>query len=168
MENQVEIKEVKVKEVKISKVRMALKMTRLFLWTIRKRTWFLPDLEEITVDELHDRMDSNSNLPLLIDTRGEKGINEAFDFKGKKFGHIPNSQPVSVMKLATHFEDLPKDTEIVTICPGGGMSLVAVDVLEAADFSNVKSLKGGLMLWEKKGYPLEITSNGEKNTPNGE
>ena len=166
MVNKMEDKD-KVKEKKISKLRMGLKLMRLFLYRVIKRRWYLPNLEEITVDELHDRMNSNSNLPLLIDTRDEKDFNGAFDYKGEIYGHIPNSKPISIMKLVANLEDLPKDTEIVTICPGGGMSLVGVDILVAAEFQDVKSLKGGLMLWHKKGYPI-ITSNGEKNAPNGE
>ncbi|MHA2096448.1 MAG: rhodanese-like domain-containing protein [Candidatus Hodarchaeales archaeon] len=154
----------KIKEVEMSKFRMILKLTRLFLWTIRKRTWFLPELTEITVDELHDRMISNTGLPLLIDTRGEKGFTQAFDMKGKKFGHIPNSQPIGLRELISKVGNHPKDTEMVTICPGGGMSLVAVDVLINAGFEDVKSLKGGIMLWEKRGYPI-ITTSGVEESP---
>ena len=46
-----------------------------------------------------------------------------------------------------------KDKEIVTMCPGGGLSLVAVDILTKAGFKGSKSLKGGTDLWHKKGYP---------------
>ncbi|MHA2156894.1 MAG: rhodanese-like domain-containing protein [Candidatus Hodarchaeales archaeon] len=155
----------KTKEVEMSKFRMILKLTRLFLWTIRKRTWFLPELTEITVDELHDRMVSNSDLPLLIDTRGEKGFTQAFDMKGKKFGHIPNSQPIGLRELTSKVANHPKDTEMVTICPGGGMSLVAVDVLISAGFEDVKSLKGGIMLWEKRGYPIDQSLATSESNP---
>ena len=155
----------KITTAEMSKLRMFLKLTRLFLWTIRKRTWFLPELTEITVDELHDRMISNSDLPLLIDTRGEKSFNLAFDMKGKKFGHIPNSQPIGLRELISKVGNHPKDTEMVTICPGGGMSLVAVDVLINAGFEDVKSLKGDIMLWEKRGYPITTTSGVEEASP---
>ncbi len=62
----------KIKEMKIGKRKLFFKMMRLFLYRVRKRSWFLPDLDEITVDELQERMNSNSNLPLLLDTLGEK------------------------------------------------------------------------------------------------
>jgi tRNA 2-thiouridine synthesizing protein A len=146
-----------VKEVKISKRKMAFKMIRLFLWTIRKRKWFLPGLDEITADELFERM--NSNLPpLLLDVRGEKEFNGGGEDKYEKYGHIPNATHVPIMELTANLEDLPKDKEIVTICPGGGMSLVAVDILVEAEFQDVKSLKGGIWAWQKKGYPLITTS----------
>ena len=47
-----------------------------------------------------------------------------------------------------------REREIVTMCPGGGLSLVAVEVLTEAGFRNVKSLKGGTDEWYEKGYPL--------------
>ena len=49
------------------------------------------------------------------------------------------------MELASNFEDLQsfKDKEIVTICQGGGMALIAVEIMAEADFKDVKSLKGG-------------------------
>ncbi|OLS16910.1 MAG: hypothetical protein HeimC3_37830 [Candidatus Heimdallarchaeota archaeon LC_3] len=59
------------------------------------------------------------------------------------------------MKLAEKLDDLEefKEQEIVTLCPGGGKSLVAVEIMNKAGFKDVKSLKGGIWLLEKKGYP---------------
>ncbi|MHA2304731.1 MAG: rhodanese-like domain-containing protein, partial [Candidatus Hodarchaeales archaeon] len=82
-----------------------------------------------------------------------------------KYGHIPNSRQIFVSELPLKFEELQpfKDKEIVTLCPGGGMSLVAVDVLVEAGFTDVKSLKGGIRAWRKKGYPLITTSEEEES-----
>ena len=148
----------KIKKIKISKLRMSLKFIRLFLYRIRKRTWFLPSTSEITVDQLYDRM--NSNLPpLLIDLRGE----DEFNGKGQNsymtiFGHIKNAKRMGILRLASNFDNFPKEDEIVTICPGGGMSLIAVEIMIEAGFKDVKSLKGGIVEWNKKGYPLTTTS----------
>jgi len=110
------------------------------------------DLEwtEITVDELLDHVHSDQP-PLLIDVRSPG------EYAGG-YGHLPNARSIPVMELESHFEELEpfKETEIVTMCPGGGMSLVAVDILEKAGFKDVKSLQGGTDLWHKSGYP---TSN---------
>ncbi len=145
--------ESKVKEVKTSKVKMAFKMIRLFLWSIRKLRWYLPGLDEITADELFERMNS-SEPPLIVDLRADEDFNGRGTNKYDKHGHIPNAMQVSIMELTAKLEDLPKDKEIVTLCPGGGMSLVAVEVLVKAGFQNVKSLKGGIWAWAKKEYPL--------------
>ncbi|MBC8274182.1 MAG: rhodanese-like domain-containing protein [Chloroflexi bacterium] len=118
----------------------------LLKWLLR-----IHDLPEITVDELFDRVNSD-DPPLMIDIR------DAADFDGtgySKYGHIPNSRSIDILKLASNFENLApfREKEIVTMCPGGGLSLAAVEILTEAGFTDVKSLKGGIGLWHKKGYP---------------
>ena len=102
---------------------------------------------EINVDELFDRVNSDQP-PLLIDVRSPA------EFDGG-YGHLPNALSIPVLELESNFEELEpfKEKEIVTMCPGGGMSLVAVEILEKAGFKDVKSLKGGTDLWYKSGYP---------------
>ena len=118
----------------------------LIKWLLR-----IHDLPEITVDELFDRVNSDQP-PLLIDIR------DAADFNGvgySKYGHIPDARSIDILALESKLEDLQsfKNKEIVTICPGGGLSLAAVEILTEAGFSDVKSLKGGMNLWHKRGYP---------------
>ncbi len=102
---------------------------------------------EITVDELFERVNSDQP-PLLIDVRSPK------EFDGG-YGHISNARSIPVLELESNFEDLEpfREKEIVTMCPGGGLSLAAVEILTEAGFTDVKSLKGGIGLWRKKGYP---------------
>ncbi|MFX1251386.1 MAG: sulfurtransferase TusA family protein [Promethearchaeota archaeon] len=104
---------------------------------------------EITVDELLDRINSEQP-PLLLDIRT---VQEYTD------GHIPNARQIAVTGIKSNLEDLQhfKEKEIVTICPGGGLSLVAVDILVEAGFNDVKSLQGGMDLWSEKGYPTTTT-----------
>ncbi len=100
---------------------------------------------EITVDELHDRFNS-IQPPLILDIRTVKEYTD---------GHIPTARQIAVTEIKSNLENLQsfKEKEIVTLCPGGGLSLVAVDILVDADFKDVKSLKGGMDLWTEKGYP---------------
>ncbi len=130
-----------------------------YVFTVFKKHWKIlikwllriHNLPEITVDELFDRVNSDQS-PLLIDIR------DAADFNGTgyaTYGHIPNARSITILELESKIEDLQpfKDKEIVTICPGGGLSLAAVEILTEAGFTDVKSLKGGIGLWHKKGYP---------------
>ena len=114
----------------------------LLKWLLR-----IHDLPEITVDDLFNRVNSDQP-PLLIDIR------DAADYNGG-YGHIPNARSIDILQLESKLEDLQpfKDKEIVTMCPGGGLSLAAVEILTEAGFTDVKSLKGGIGLWHKKGYP---------------
>jgi len=76
------------------------------------------------------------------------------------YGHIPDAVSIPMLMLESKLDELEeyKEKEIVTMCPGGGLSLVAVDILQEAGFGDVKSLKGGTDEWIKKGFPLESTS----------
>ena len=48
----------KTEEKKISKVKMFFKFTKLFLYKIVKRKWYIPAVSEMTVDQLNDRINS--------------------------------------------------------------------------------------------------------------
>ncbi|MHA2032772.1 MAG: rhodanese-like domain-containing protein [Candidatus Hodarchaeales archaeon] len=125
---------------------------RIFGKLVVHRCWnFNKCWTEITVDELFDRFNSD-NPPLILDIRSAQEFNDAD-------GHIPNSKSIPIVNLKSNFEELQpfKEKEIVTICPGGGMSMIAVDILEKAGFTDAKSLHGGLDLWKEKGYPITTT-----------
>jgi len=119
--------------------------------TLIKWIFHISGLPEITVDELYERVNSEQP-PLMIDIRSVE------DYNGtgySKYGHIPNARSIDILQLESRIEELQsfKDKEIVTMCPGGGLSLAAVEILTEAGFKDVKSLKGGTNLWHKKGYP---------------
>ncbi|UCG90436.1 MAG: sulfurtransferase TusA family protein [Candidatus Heimdallarchaeota archaeon] len=149
----------------VSKLTMFRKLLRLWLWSIIKRRWYLPEISEITVDELFDRFNGNT-LPILLDLRDLVEFYGNGEYKYEKYGHIPNSKWFRLMELSSRLDDLEefKDKEIVTICQGGGMSLVAVQIMIEAGFTDVKSLKSGIKGWKKKGYPL-IKSNEDELPP---
>jgi rhodanese-related sulfurtransferase len=122
----------------------------LLKWILR-----IHDYPETTVDELYERVKSDQP-PLLIDIRTVE------DYNGtgySKYGHIPNARLIPMLELESKLGDLEeyKEKEIVTMCPGGGLSLAAVDVMREAGFKDVKSLKGGTDAWHRKGYPTTKT-----------
>ena len=145
----------KIKEIKISKLRMFLKFVRMYLYKFIKRRWYLPAVSEMTVDQLFERVNSDLS-PILIDVTEPKfygtGQNK---LDNVQTGYIPNAKLIPILQLSANLEDLQPylEKEIVTICPGGGMSLIAVDIMAEAGFQNVKSLTGGMELWVKKVYP---------------
>jgi adenylyltransferase/sulfurtransferase len=106
---------------------------------------------EITVDELKKSLDSKTPL-LMIDIRP---FDDYMGTGDSKYGHIPNALSIPMLELESKLDELEeyKDKEIVTMCPGGGLSLAAVDIMQEAGFKKVKSLKGGTDAWHKKGYP---------------
>ncbi len=105
---------------------------------------------EITVDELAERLESDPPA-LLIDVRSGE------DFNGG-YGHLPGARLIPMLELESRLDELEeyREKEVVTMCPGGGLSLVAVDIMNEAGFKDVKSLTGGTDMWHQKGYPTTL------------
>ena len=153
----------KIENVKIGKFRMGLKFVKIFFFVIFRRKWYLPGVSEITADQLHERI-SSDDPPIIVDTRDRA---EFYGGEGswRKYGHINNSKSIPIMKLSNNLEKLSEyeEKDFVTICPGGGMSLVAAEIMVKAGFKDVKSLKGGIDDWDRKGYPT--TTDLDPNYP---
>jgi TusA-related sulfurtransferase/rhodanese-related sulfurtransferase len=151
-----------VKEVKITKFKMYMKYAKIILNRLFRGKWILPGVNEITVDQLYDILNSEAP-PILIDVRDRVDFYAEGKGSYMKYGHIPDSKSIPIMQLTSNFDELASliDREIVTICPGGGMSLVAAELMVKAGFANAKSLKGGLDAWNKKGYIMTTEYNPE-------
>ena len=145
-------KNAKIKEDEVSP-KMALKFLKLLFFSLIRLRFYMPGIPEIKVHELNDLIKSDQ-APLMIDLRDKDDyyVTEKAYFK---YGHIPNSKLIPGFRLPDNVKNLTSfmEKEIVTICPGGGMSLVAAEILIQAGFKDVKSLRGGLRKWHKKGYP---------------
>jgi rhodanese-related sulfurtransferase len=132
-----------------------------------KGQYHFSNVSEISAEELRKHLDT-AQPPLLIDTRPKQEFSSGF-------GHIPNSTWMPLMEIVMSFDSAErfkesikelenqigeieayKDGEVVTICPGGGFSLVAAEIMAENGFKNVKSLSGGADGWFKKGYPTTL------------
>jgi len=126
---------------------------KIMVIRVRIGKWHVP---EITPEELNDLMKSNQTPILIYVLRivGEDGL-------------IPDIKRIHTRKLIGYLERLQpyKDKPIVIVCGGGGMSLVAAEIMIEAGFKDVRSLNGGMQLWKKKGYPIDsynVLMNREK------
>jgi len=71
-------------------------------------------------------------------------------------GAIPGAQHAAHTRLPAAIENLPKDTEIVVHCKGGGRSVIAASYLLRHGFKPI-NLAGGFDAWADDGH--ETTSN---------
>jgi hypothetical protein len=78
-------------EKNFSTPRMFFRFLRMFIYRAINGRWHLPAISEISVDELHDRMETD-RLPLLID------VNLAAEFS-QGYGHIPSSRSIPIGEL---------------------------------------------------------------------
>ncbi len=97
-------------------------------------------MQDITVEELKKRMDSQEQLN-IIDVR-EEWEYEEFNIGAKL---IPlNTLPENIDELS----DL-KDKEVILHCKSGGRSARAKAYMEQHGFKNVRNLVGGMMKWQE-------------------
>jgi cysteine desulfurase len=68
----------------------------------------------------------------------------------KRFKGLPNSHEVSPFSVEKYLDQLPKDKEILVVCPGGGLSFMISYYLKAKGFKRVSNLRGGLDGWRKR------------------
>jgi len=150
-----------IKEIEISNTRIILKLFKLFLFSLIRFRFYIPGVSEIKVDKLYDLIKSNQS-PLIIDCRDRTEF-YAVEGSYKKYGHIPNAKLLPIFQFTANLVHLSsfKDKEIVAICPGGGMSLVVAEIMVKAGFTNVKSLRGGMNKWHRKGYPTTTAEDPE-------
>ena len=128
--------------------KVVAKTLKLWFWSIlHLGRWYLPNIPEIKPNQLLDKLKSN-NIPLLLDIREKSDV--------AKLGYIEHTKFFPYFDFLAHLDKIPndKDTEIITICPGGGASLVIAEILISEGYTNVKSLKGGIKNWHKKKFPL--------------
>ncbi len=94
---------------------------------------------DITVQELKEKLDKGESF-VFIDVR-EKHEFEEFNLGAKL---IPLGDVHGAMEgLMDH-----KDEEVVVHCRSGARSGMAQQLMQAAGFSNVRNLTGGVLAWQ--------------------
>lgn len=89
----------------------------------------------------------SSQGALLVDVR-EPVEAAALAFDAPEVINLPLSQ------LAQRWQELPKDRELITVCMNGKKSQQAAEFLLAQGLVNVHPMRGGMLLWLQKGYPV--------------
>lgn len=103
-----------------------------------------PTVKDVAPEELSQVLLSTH----LIDVRQPE------EYVGE-LGHIAGSKLLSLNELPERLNELPKDETVVFICRSGGRSgRAAVYALEHG-FEHVYNLKGGMLLWNQLGLPVE-------------
>ena len=104
--------------------------------------------EALTVD-MDDAVESlKSHEPFVIDVR---------EFDSYAEAHIPGAKRAPIAEIEDYAPDFPpeRDTQIITVCDRGNLSLYGVLYLTSLGYTNVKSLNGGTMEWIDRGLPVE-------------
>jgi rhodanese-related sulfurtransferase len=106
--------------------------------------------DTIRVKSLNELLESDDG-PMIVDIRSPEMYSES---------HIPGSINIPQDDLAKRADELPddRDAPIVTVCNIGKFSKHATLFLKSKGYRSVRSAKGGLNEWVRKG--LNTTGNG--------
>jgi adenylyltransferase/sulfurtransferase len=98
---------------------------------------------EITAGELARRLEQSPDL-ILVDVR------EPYEWE---ICRIDRAVLMPLGELPTSMRELDGSREIITLCHLGIRSLVALEIMRAAGFRNVRSLRGGIDAWARQVEP---------------
>jgi hydroxyacylglutathione hydrolase len=98
----------------------------------------------ITTGQLGPK-DAQASGRLIVDVRGQAESDEAA---------IPGAKHAFLGDIVSQMKDVPKDQPLVLHCGSGSRSAIGASVLQAAGWTNVANLKGGIDAWRAAGLPV--------------
>src|SRR5258707_7791446 len=100
----------------------------------------LKNVKSITVADLKAQLDAGSPLVLL-------DVREPHELEISAFENAINIPKGQVLSRAA---EIPRDTQVVVTCKTGQRSRDSIIALQAAGFTNLVNLKGGINAWAKE------------------
>jgi len=98
-------------------------------------------IDVATVRALQDRPDV-----VLLDVR------EPYEYQA---GHIPGVKLIPMNDVPNRINEIPRDKTVILTCRSGNRSGQVADFLRRQGFTNVHNMQGGILAWERAGYPIQ-------------
>ena len=73
-------------------------------------------------------------------------------------GHVSGASHVPLAQLVERMSEVPRHRPVIVQCGGGSRSAIAISLLEANGWNNLRNLTGGLDAWRAAGLPTETGS----------
>jgi rhodanese-related sulfurtransferase len=103
-------------------------------------------MSNIPAIDIHEAKKRVDNGALLVDVREQHEFDDV---------RIPGSILMPLSTFQQHFEELPKDKEIVMQCRSGARSGQTTEFLLANGYKDVVNMSGGILAWNEAGLPIE-------------
>ncbi len=104
-------------------------------------------MENISIDELHSRVDNLTDKELILDVRSPEEFSE---------GYIKGAQNTPHEEVGSIVEDLKQYQTVYVHCKMGGRAKMASQTLSSSGLSNIVCVgDGGMHRWNEMGWPLE-------------
>ena len=113
-------------------------------FTLKTENPTFPDVYDVDPKEV---LEKKAQITLIDVRRPE-------EFTGE-LGHIPGAQLLTLDQLPQRIEELPRNKTIVFICRSGGRSAQATSFALESGFETVFNMKGGMLLWNERGFQIE-------------
>src|SRR3989304_5767605 len=115
-----------------------------------------PDLtleREVSVDGKSYQVITVTQLKSMLDNKDFLLVNVHIPYAGEIRG---TDLFVPYNEIEQNLSKLPSDkgAEIVVYCRSGSMSGIAAKTLTRLGYTNIRDVDGGMLVWEKQGYPL--------------
>ncbi|WLR46368.1 rhodanese-like domain-containing protein [Halobacillus litoralis] len=105
-------------------------------WFIIKKLLPVKGVQNISVQELQNRLKEKNVQWIDVRTPGEYRANHKKPFKNLPLSNLPKRT-----------SELDRDKEVVIICQSGMRSMNAAKVLKKQGFSKITNVKGGMSAW---------------------
>ncbi len=102
----------------------------------------IEQLKTLSAVELKQKLDRNEIS--LVDVRSPSELEK---------GYIEGAERIYVGRLIDEAGRLPRDKPIASVCSVGNRAGLGASILKKAGFKEVYNVLGGMMAWEKLGYP---------------
>jgi phage shock protein E len=70
-------------------------------------------------------------------------------------GHIPGVYLIPTGQVPARLDEIPTDKTVIVTCRTGNRSAQVTDFLRRQGFTNVHNMAGGIVAWDRAGYPVE-------------
>jgi membrane protein DedA with SNARE-associated domain/rhodanese-related sulfurtransferase len=119
-----------------------------YKWWERRRFYTMLRMARISVAELNQLIE-NGSQPLIIDVRSPSA-------RVLEPQWIPGALHISLLDVAGHVKDLPKDRDIILYCtcPSEASAARVAKILMNHGFKRVRPLHGGLDAWLAAGHAV--------------
>nr|WP_242549804.1 rhodanese-like domain-containing protein [Alicyclobacillus mali (ex Roth et al. 2021)] len=113
-------------------------------------------IRTISAAELHRKMDSGESL-FILDVRNPEEYQD-WKIEGNQLRSINIPYFDFLDDNDALYADLPKDTEIITVCAKGGSAQMVAELLEQRGY-DVSVLEGGMLAWSQFYVPVTIVED---------
>lgn len=108
---------------------------------------------EVAVDGQSYKVITVTQLKSMLDSKDFLLVNVHIPYAGEIKG---TDLFVPYNEIEQNLSKLPanKGARIVVYCRSGNMSSIAAKTLTRSGYTNIRDVDGGMIAWEKEGYPL--------------